>query len=242
MIGSSGPALPDLLRLQNSDVNRIIPAFVLSYNTAHNKVPSPVWDVNKEDWYRFAFLGDRVLNLVVSHALYTRPGKVLYKGRMTKILSGIVSNKSLDTFLTREGISVEVLIPPLIDTQRKRGQRITGTAFEALIGALYCECEIELDDIGFFLTSLFSDEIRQCDVDPNPKGTLKELLDSDGKKWEDYAKIEKSGLQHEPLYTCNFTWVDGRVFTGNGRREIDAEQDAARAALAAVQKTGPDPA
>ena len=36
------------------------------------------------------------------------------------------------------------LIPPSIDTQRKRGQRITGTAFEALIGALYYECEIEV--------------------------------------------------------------------------------------------------
>lgn len=234
MIGSSGPAFPDLLRSQNPDVNRIIPAFVLAYNTAYNKVPSPVWGVSKEEWYRFAFLGDRVLNLVVSQALFTRREIPLNKGKMTRILSGIVSNEALDTFLSGKGISVEALIPATIDTQKKRGQRITGTAFEALIGALYCE--VGPDEIVFFLTSLFSDEIRQCDGNPNPKGTLKELLDSAGRKWEDHATIEKSGLQHEPLYKCTITWVDGRVFTGSGKREIDAEQAAARAALGGIEK------
>jgi ribonuclease-3 len=237
MTGFSGPALPDLLRSQNPDANRIIPAFVLAYNTACSNVPSPVWEVSKDEWYRFAFLGDRVLNLVVSQALYARPGIVLNKGRMTKILSGIVSNGALDTFLSRRGISVEALIPASIDIQKKRGQRITGTAFEALIGALYCK--IGIDGITSFLTSLFSDEIRQCDADPNPKGTLKELLDRAGRKWEDHATMEKTGLQHEPRYLCTFTWVDDRVFTGNGRREIDAEQAAARAALKGVlEETG----
>ena len=234
MIGSSGPAFPDLLRSQNPDVNRIIPAFVLAYNTAYNKVPSPVWGVSKEEWYRFAFLGDRVLNLVVSQALFTLREIPLNKGKMTRILSGIVSNEALDTFLSGKGISVEALIPATIDTQKKRGQRITGTAFEALIGALYCE--VGPDEIVFFLTSLFSDEIRQCDGNQNPKGTLKELLDSAGRKWEDHATIEKSGLQHELLYKCTITRVDGRVFTGNGKREIDAEQAAARAALGAIEK------
>jgi dsRNA-specific ribonuclease len=51
--------------------------------------------------------------------------------------------------------------------------------------------------------------------------------------------MEKTGLQHEPRYLCTFTWVDDRVFTGNGRREIDAEQAAARAALKGVlEETG----
>jgi dsRNA-specific ribonuclease len=233
MTGSSGPALPDLLRSRNPDANRIIPAFVLAYNTANSSVLSPIWEVSKEEWYRFAFIGDRVLNLVVSQALYARPGTVLNKGRMTKILSGIVSNGALDTFLSRKGISVEALIPASIDIQKKRGQRTTGTAFEALIGALYHE--IGIDEITFFLTSLFSEEIRQCDVDPNPKGTLKELLDRAGRKWEDHVTMEKTGLQHEPRYQCTFTWVDSRVFTGNGRREIDAEQAAARAALKGIK-------
>jgi ribonuclease-3 len=237
MTGFSGPALPDLLRSQNPDANRVIPAFVLAYNTACSNVSSPVWEVSKDEWYRFAFLGDRVLNLVVSQALYDRPGTVLNKGRMTRILSGIVSNGALDAFLSRKGISVEALIPASIDIQKKRGQRITGTAFEALIGALYCE--IGIDGITSFLTSLFSDEIRQCDVDPNPKGTLKELLDRDGRKWEDHATMEKTGLQHEPRYQCTFTWVDGREFTGDGMREIDAEQAAARAALKGIlEETG----
>jgi dsRNA-specific ribonuclease len=232
MSGRSAERLTDLLRAQNPDLNRIIGAFVSVYNKAYCGSLAYHWDVSKEEWYRFAFLGDRVLNLVVSQALFTRRETPLNKGKMTKILSGIVSNEALDTFLTEKGISVEALIPVSIDTQKKRGQRITGTAFEALIGALYCE--VGADEIALFLTSLFSDEIQQCDVDPNPKGTLKELLDSASKKWEDHAKMEKTGLQHELLYTCTFTWVDGRVFTGNGRREIDAEQAAARAALKAI--------
>jgi len=70
----------------------------------------------------------------------------------------------------------------------------------------------------------------------NPKGTVKELLDHAGKVWENYVTLEKTGLLHEPHDTCTITWADGRVFTGSGRREIDAEPGAARAVPATIGK------
>lgn len=228
MNGSAGLALLDLMRLPHPDLNQIIQAFVPAYNAAHGDVSSHDWNVSKEEWYRFAFLGDRVLNLVVSQALYSRPGILLNKDQMTRILSSIVSNEALDAFLIRKKISVDALIPPQIDTQKKRGQRITGTAFEALVGALYCE--IDLDEITVFLTSLFSEGIQQPDA-ANPKRTLKELFDTTGREWDHYVSIEKSGPQHEPLYRCTITWPDGRTFTGSGRKEKEAEREAAEAAL-----------
>jgi len=116
-----------------------IRAFVHAYTITYSAGPSPVWDVSREDWHRFAFLRDRILNVVISQALYSRPGMVLNKGRMTRGLNGTVSNGALESILVKKGISVDSLIPASVDVRKKRGRRITGTGFEALVGGLYCE-------------------------------------------------------------------------------------------------------
>jgi ribonuclease-3 len=227
-------ALGDLLRARDPDVNRIIGTFVAVYNPASRNSPAPCWDVSPEEWYRFAFLGDRVLNLIISQALFTRRGAVLNKGRMTKALSGIVSNESLDAFIVRSGISIDPLVPASVDTQKKRGQRITGTAFEALIGALYCE--LGPDDVACFITSLFAGEICRVDTIPNAKGDLQEYFHRQKKPSPDYSRITRSGSDHEPAFACHVTLHDGRVFTGTGLTKKEAQQAAARAALDVIQK------
>ena len=234
MQGRSGKALVDLLRARNPDVNRIIGAFVAAYNSAYRNSSGACWDVSPEEWYRFAFLGDRVLNLIISQALFTRQETVLNKGRMTKALSCIVSNEALDAFLARGGILVDPLVPASVDIQKKRMRRITGTAFEALIGALYCETG--LDDVAFFITSLFAGEICLFDTIANAKGDLQEYFNQQKKPCPDYSRITRSGSDHEPAFTCHVTLHDGRVFTGMGLTKKESEQAAARAALDVIRK------
>ena len=105
----------------------------------------------KEDWQRYEFLGDRVLNLIVAQSLFTRREGTLDEGEMTRVLGSVVSNRALDALSRRYDRAVfSRLIPQSIGEQETYGERITGGAFEAFIGALYCE--VGLDDVTFFVT------------------------------------------------------------------------------------------
>jgi len=152
MIGQSGLSLIELLHCPDPDVNRIINTFVTRFNAAYGIPGADRWDISKEDWQRYEFLGDRVLNLIVAQSLFTQRNAMLNEGEMTKILSSIVSNRALDALTRRhEEQAFTRLIPKSIGEQGTYGEKITGGAFEAFIGALYCE--VGLDDVAFFVNA-----------------------------------------------------------------------------------------
>ena len=101
MNGRSGHSLIELLNSPDPDVNRIINTFVTRFNAAYGIPGTDRWDITKEDWQRYEFLGDRVLSLIIAQSLFTQRDAVLDEGSMTKILSGVVSNRALDA-LTRQ--------------------------------------------------------------------------------------------------------------------------------------------
>ena len=63
---------------------------------------------------------------------------------MTRILGSVVSNRAFDALFRRyERAVVTRLIPKSIGKQETYGERITGGAFEAFIGDLYCKVWME---------------------------------------------------------------------------------------------------
>jgi dsRNA-specific ribonuclease len=110
MNGVKEALLIDLLQSQEPDINRIIPLFISRFNAVYGDSRAELWDITKEDWQRYEFLGDRVLSLVIAQALFVHRDAVLNEGEMTEILAGIVSNKSLDA-MTREHDPLHLLIP-----------------------------------------------------------------------------------------------------------------------------------
>ncbi|HII98211.1 MAG TPA: hypothetical protein HA272_02835, partial [Methanoregula sp.] len=110
MMQGPGQSLIELLRSQDPDIGSIIPAFVSRFNAAYGDPQATRWDVSKEDWQRYEFLGDRVLNLIIAQTLFTQRPVALDEGEMTEILGTVVSNKSLDA-LARDHDAVTLLIP-----------------------------------------------------------------------------------------------------------------------------------
>jgi len=175
MNGQAGLYLIDLLQSPYPDFNRIIDTFVTRFNAVYGIPGADRWDISKEDWQRYEFLGDRVLNLVIAQSLFTQRDAVLDEGEMTKILSGVVSNRALDA-LTRqhEKEAFTRLIPQSIGEQNTYGERITGGAFEAFIGALYCE--VGLDDVAFFVNAIMRDALDKYNPRQNAIGILQEYF------------------------------------------------------------------
>ena len=127
MSGQPGESLIELLNDVNPDVSRIIGTFVARFNAVYGNPAAVRWDLSKEEWQRYEFLGDRVLNLIIAQFLFTRREGTLDEGEMTRILGSVVSNRTLD-FLSKK-YDNEIfprLIPLSIGEQETYGERITG--------------------------------------------------------------------------------------------------------------------
>jgi ribonuclease III len=231
MNGQSGLSLIELLYSPNPDVNRIIDTFVTRFNAAYGIPGTDRWDITKDDWQRYEFLGDRVLSLIVAQSLFTQRHAVLDEGSMTKILSGVVSNRALDV-LTRqhEKKAFTRLIPRSIGEQNTYGEKITGGAFEAFIGALYCE--VGLDDVAFFVNAIMEDALKSYNPNQNAKGILQEYFQKkDRSDVPEYRETMKKGPDHKPFFTCQVFFRNDLLGEGTGESKQLAEQAAARRAL-----------
>jgi ribonuclease-3 len=220
----------------NLDLNQKIAGYIKIFNSASSDpdLPSEKWNVSKEEWQRYEFLGDRVLNLVAADYLYHHaPSKC--EGEMTKMM-GVVSNESLAGIIERKGIDITLLVPETIGQQQTYGERIKGGAFEAFIGALY-------EIVGFevtrtFVLNILSDEIDQYNPDRNAKGILQEFFQKKDKSTvPEYRETMKKGSDHKPVFTCQVFFKNDLLGVGTGESKQQAEQAAAKKALEKIAKT-----
>ena len=202
MNGQSGLSFIEFLHSPDPNVNRIINTFVTRFNSAYGITGTDRWNITKEDWQRYEFLGDRVLSLIIAQSLFSQRDAVLNEGEMTKILSCVVSNRALDA-LTRqyEKQTFTRLIPKSIGEQNTYGEKITGGAFEAFIGALYCE--VGLDDVAFFVNVIMSHALNSYNLTQNAKGILQEYFQKkDRSDVPEYHETIRTGPDHKPIFTC----------------------------------------
>jgi ribonuclease III len=235
MTGTPGLSLIELLHSPDPDINRIINTFVTRFNAAYGIPGSDRWDITKEDWQRYEFLGDRVLNLIVAQSLFTQRNEMLDEGEMTRILGSLVSNRALDTITRQHGKKTFTrLIPGVIGEQNTYGERITGGAFEAFIGALYCE--VGLDDVAYFVNTIMADALSRYNPDENAIGLLQEHFQKKFKSVPSYRQVGCDGPVHKPVFT--YQVLSGNTVLGEGSGESiqQAQQAAARRALDGLRK------
>lgn len=231
------PALSGLLCDSSPDVPLIIGRFIRAYNAAYGNPAAERWEIAKEDWQRYEFLGDRVLNLVVARMLFARGTRVLDEGAMTEILSSVVSNQALAALAKRlDPAGFARLIPASIGEQNNYGERIVGGAVEAFIGALYCEAGI--DDAACFIAAIMEESLDHYDPQGNSIGLLQERYQKAGMGIPRYDTVARTGPDHHPVFTVRVTAPDGRTAEGTGPNLGDARRAAARAVLDRLEETG----
>jgi ribonuclease III len=230
MSGQPQDSLRDLLCDQNPDVDRIITTFVSRFNALYGNPAADRWDIQKEKWQRYEFLGDRVLGLIVAQSLFTFREGGLTEGDMTRILNSVVSNRALDALSRRFDNAVfSRLIPATIGKQNTYGERITGGAFEAFIGALYCE--FGLSHVAFFVIALLGDTISESCMHENAIGILQEYFQKRGENLPVYQETSRTGPDHRPQFSIRVRIADDRTFEGSGPSLPYARKDAAQKAL-----------
>jgi ribonuclease III len=186
---------------------------------------------------RLEFLGDSVLELAVARALYERYPD-FSEGRLAKIRSHVVSRQScarvareleLGPLLAKRGESL-----PDEELERLvRNRNILAALLEAALAALFLEHGFEKVEPA--VVSAFSEQIEYAATQHvDFKTELQEAL-ARQKRQVSYSVIEVEGPAHERRFTCA-ALIDGQQMgEGAGRTKKDAEQEAARQALEAIE-------
>ncbi len=235
MTGFPRLSLIELLHTPEPDVDRIINTFITLFNETYGIPGTDLWDITKDDWQRYEFLGDRVLNLIIAQTLFTQGNGVLNEGEMTRILSGVVSNRALTALTKQYGKKTfDRLVPTAIGEQNTYGVRITGGAFEAFIGALYCE--VGLDDVAFFVNAIMAEALRKYNPDENAIGILQEHFQKKYRASPSYRQTKRTGPDHKPVFTFEVMFNNEVLGEGTGESARQAQQAAARKALETLKK------
>lgn len=203
------------LDINPTNINLYYQAFTHSSYTNEN--PS------FQNYERLEFLGDAVLEIIVSDYLYKE--RHLEEGTMTKLRANYVCEKACATYARDLNFEKEIKL----GNNEEVNDTIIADVFEAFIGAVYL-------DKGFeFVNKL----IRKIIVEYIEKGTnflidykseLQEKVQT-VKKSVIYEVINETGPAHNKKFT-SIVKVDGLVLgRGSGSSKKSSEQEAAKDAL-----------
>lgn len=182
---------------------------------------------------RMEYLGDAVLELVVSEFLYhTRPD--MAEGNMTKVRASIVCEPTL--YLCAKNISLGncILLGKGEDSTGGRNRpSIVSDAMEALIGAIYLDGGFA--DAKEFIHRFILDDIDHLQLFFDSKTILQEIVQRDMPGELVYVPVEEKGPDHNKTFVVNVV-LDGRVLgNGSGHTKKAAEQEAAYRAILSLQ-------
>ncbi len=184
------------------------------------------------DNQRLEFLGDAVLQLVITHHLYRLfPG--FSEGRLTKIRSGIVSREGLRKHALSLGLGRYLMLGRGEEASCGRERASTlADAFEALIGAVYLDSDLET--ARRFILRVMGDALGTMAREPaehNPKGELQEVLQSISPLGPAYEVVSETGPDHRKQFVSRVTWENKELGRGSGQSKKQAEIKAAADAL-----------
>ena len=196
-----------------------------------------------ESYERMEFLGDAVLELAVSTALYDRLPS-LSEGELTKLRSQLVCGESLAGAARSIGLGDALLLGRGEETTGGRSRNtILAAAFEAVVAAVFLDRGYQ-HARDFVLETLAGPLEKACrDGAPreNPKSALQELLQGLGEPAPTYRLAEASGPDHRPVFTVEALLGGEVIGRGEGGRKSDAERAAAQDALDRQQAASAPP-
>jgi ribonuclease-3 len=207
------------------DTDLLITAFThRSYLNEHKKTAM-------EHNERLEFLGDAVLELVVTEYLYKN-----YKepeGILTNWRSALVRTESISAAAARQGF--EVLLR--LSRGEKRGserarQQILANCYEAVIGALYLEKGYDAAK-EFIKESLLPtlEEILHSGSWLDPKSRLQEIVQSQEGFTPIYKVMEEAGPDHDKTFVIGVFVNNELKGQGSGPSKQNAQVAAASSAL-----------
>lgn len=186
----------------------------------------------KESNERLEFLGDAVLELVITNFLYeSRPDDP--EGFLTAARSAIVRTESLSRVAEQIKLGEEIHMSKGEATGGGReNPSILENSLEALIGAIFKDSGLEHAShfIAKFIIPQAKEILSQKEL-KDPKSLYQEKVQSQGLVSPIYKVVSEQGPDHDKTFEVAVYVNDQEMGRGKGRSKQEAEQQAAKKAL-----------
>lgn len=190
---------------------------------------------------RLEFLGDAVLQLILTLALYER-FPVLDEGPLTKARAQMVNRSALAAHSRTLELGEHLIL--------SRGEELHGgrarasalaDAFEAVLGAVFLDGGFEAAQK--FVLGEFGEDFAELPQRPsiaNPKGELQEWLQANSTEPPHYRMVSATGPDHDREFECTVLHESEELARGQGKSKKIAETNAALAALEVLRQRQAD--
>lgn len=196
---------------------------------SHSSYINEIRIETREDNQRLEFLGDAVLELVVTDHIYQNHPDY-DEGKMTKLRASMVCENALFNCANRFRLGDFILLGKgEKNTGGNKRPSVVSDAFESLIAAIYL-------DSGFtaakdFIYKHLIDNFSDYDDMGEYKTDLQEYIQSIHAGNLSYRLVDESGPDHERVFVYDVMLGNEVLATGTGRNKKKAQQQAAKKAL-----------
>lgn len=195
----------------------------------HPSMSSPHRDNNQ----RLEFLGDRVLGLVMSEALFLAD-KTASEGVLAPRFNALVRKETCAN-VARE-LDIGAVLKLGRSEQKSGGRRkeaLLGDAMEAVIAAVYLDAGFEA--ARKTVLRLWGERINSVEEDArDAKTALQEWAQGRGQTPPKYVEVSRDGPDHQPIFTIEVQLESGETERSTAGSKRQAEQAAAKSLLAKV--------
>jgi ribonuclease-3 len=191
---------------------------------------------------RLEFLGDAVLQLILTRELYDKFPAV-GEGPLTQARAQMVNQRALAERGSQVGLGEQLILSRGESANGGRARSsILADAFEALVGAIFLDGGYDV--AREFVLRQFHGSFGVLEVIPsldNPKGELQELLQAQSPDAPQYQLTAVTGPDHDRVFECAVHYRGAEIGRGKGRSKKVAESEAALAALLHLRPPAGDP-
>jgi ribonuclease III len=222
----------DLASLENDLGYRFQNRGLLQEALQHSSYVNEQRDANLQNNERLEFLGDAVLDLVITHVLMNRFPETR-EGDLSRMRAAIVNEAQLAEVAQRLNLGQHLLLgkgEALSHGEEKSS--ILADSLEALIAAVYLDGGLQ--SAFQVIERQFAHYISQAGegvAAEDFKSRLQELVQVQYKTVPQYAVIAESGPDHDKTFEVRLTVGTSLTTHGVGKSKKAAEQQAAQVAL-----------
>ncbi|MEW6158638.1 MAG: ribonuclease III [Verrucomicrobiota bacterium] len=186
---------------------------------------------------RLEFLGDAVLQLVLTRFLYEK-FPAFGEGPLTKARAQMVNRRTLADQGRRLALGDALILSRGEELNRGRERpSALADAFEAVLGAIFLDGGFEV--ARDFILRQFQDVFGELTDLPNlenPKGELQEYLQAQSPESPQYRLESVEGPDHDRIFECTVHYRGLEIGRGRGKSKKEAESQAALMALESLRQ------
>ena len=187
---------------------------------------------------RLEFLGDAVLDLIVGEYLYNKfPKKD--EGTLSKIRASLVNEGGFAKLAKVLDLGAFLYLSAAEENNKGRTKKsLLSNAFEAVMGAIYLEAGLQ--KAREIAVKLLEENYPKIDLDSlckDYKTSLQELTQAVYGTTPTYTLIGSSGPDHDKVFEVAVMLNDKEISKAKGKSKKEAQQDAAKIALAKLKES-----